>query len=133
MRRVTSYSFLAFVLFLSLAGLTGCNSLISGHSPAEPTVTSFVANPTTVTVGGSTSLTAVFSNGTGVITPGNLTVTSGTPVTVSPTTTTVYTLTVTPSLGTAITQTTTVSIQSSVSVNLSISGPAVTDQLIGMK
>ena len=63
---------------------------------------------------------------------GNLTVTSGTPVSVSPTTTTIYTLTVTPTLGTAITQTTTVSIQSTVSVNESISGPAVTDQILGM-
>jgi hypothetical protein len=97
-----------------------------------PTITSFAASPATIASGTSSSLTAVFANGTGVITPGNLTVTSGTPVSVSPTTTTVYTLTVTPSLGTAITQTATVSIQSSVSVNLSISGPAVTDQLIGM-
>ena len=60
--------------------------------------------------GTSSSLTAVFANGTGVITPGNITVTSGTAVSVSPTTTTIYTLTVTPPLGTAITQTTTVSI-----------------------
>ncbi len=97
-----------------------------------PTITSFGASPATISTGTSSSLTAVFANGTGVITPGNLTVTSGTPVSVSPTTTTIYTLTVTPTLGTAITQTTTVSIQSSVTVNESISGPAVTDQILGM-
>ena len=97
-----------------------------------PTITSFGASPATIAIGTSSSLTAVFANGTGVITPGNLTVTSGTPVSVSPTTTTIYTLTVTPTLGTAITQTTTVSILSTVSVNESSNGPAVTDQLLGM-
>jgi len=97
-----------------------------------PAITSFGASPATIMLGSSSSLTAVFTGGTGVITPGNLTVTSGTPVSVSPTTTTIYTLTVTPTLGTAITQTTTVSIQSSVSVNEAISGPPVTDQLLGM-
>ena len=97
-----------------------------------PTITSFGASPATITSGTSSSLTAVFANGTGVITPGNLSVTSGTPVSVSPTTTTIYTLTVTPTLGTAITQTTTVSIQSTVTVNESSTGPAVTDQILGM-
>lgn len=97
-----------------------------------PTITSFGASPATIATGTSSSLTAVFANGAGVITPGNVTVTSGTPVSVSPTTTTIYTLTVTPTLGTAITQTTTVSIQSTVMVNESSIGPAITDQLIGM-
>ena len=43
-----------------------------------PTISSFVAAPPTITVGGSSMLTAVFANGTGVITPGNIAVTSGT-------------------------------------------------------
>ena len=56
-------------------------------------------------------LTAVFANGTGVITPGNIAVTSGVAVSVSPTATTTYTLTVTPpAVGTAITQTATVTV-----------------------
>jgi hypothetical protein len=97
-----------------------------------PAITSFGASPATISSGTSSSLTAVFANGTGVITPGNITVTSGTAVSVSPTTTTIYTLTVTPPLGTAITQTTTVFISSSVTVNESSSGPAVTDQILGM-
>ncbi|MEI9970196.1 MAG: hypothetical protein WDM87_16855 [Terracidiphilus sp.] len=97
-----------------------------------PMITSFGASPATITSGTSASLTAVFANGTGVITPGNITVTSGTGVSVSPTTTTIYTLTVTPPLGTAITQTTTVYISSSVMVNPSNTGAAISNQLIGM-
>jgi Divergent InlB B-repeat domain len=97
-----------------------------------PTITSFGASPATIALGTSASLTAVFANGTGVVNPGNHTVTSGTALSVSPTTTTIYTLTVTPPLGTAITQTTTVSIQSSVTVNPSNTGAAVTDQILGM-
>jgi hypothetical protein len=97
-----------------------------------PTITSFGASPATIASGSASSLTAVFANGTGVITPGNFTVTSGTPLSVGPTTTTVYTLTVTPPLGTAITQTATVFIQSAVSVNESLGGPAISDQLMGI-
>jgi hypothetical protein len=97
-----------------------------------PTITSFVANPATIAAGASSGLTAVFANGTGVITPGNLSATSGTPVSVSPTVTTIYTLTVTNSAGTAITQTATVTVQTSITVDESSSGPAVTDQLLGM-
>lgn len=96
-------------------------------------ITSFTANPSTIPVGStSTQLTAVFTGGTGVITPGNLSVTSNTPVTVSPTTTTVYTLTVTPSSGTAITQTLTVTLQSGITVNPASPGIAVTNQILGL-
>jgi hypothetical protein len=97
-----------------------------------PTIKTFVANPAAIAAGASSSLTAVFANGTAAITPGNLPATSGTPVSVSPTTTTTYTLTVTPPTGTAITQTATVTVQTSITVNQSSSGPAVTDQLLGM-
>ncbi len=110
MRRVTSYSFLLFAFCLSLAGLTGCNSFSAGHNPGEPTITSFTANPTAVAAGGSTSLTGVFSNGTGVITPGNISVTSGTAVSVSPAQTTTYILTVTNSSGGSAVQTATVTV-----------------------
>ena len=97
-----------------------------------PAITSFVASPLTIAAGASTSLTAVFANGTGVITPGNLAATSGTAVSVSPTVTTIYTLTVTNSAGTAITQTATVTVLTSLTVDESSIGPAVTDQLLGM-
>ena len=99
MRRVTSYSFVSLALCLLLAVLTGCNSFSAGHYPAEPTITSFTANPTAVAAGGTASLTGVFTNGTGVITPGNISVASGKAVSVSPTQTTTYILTVTNSVG----------------------------------
>ena len=97
-----------------------------------PTITSFVANPTTIAVGGTSTLTAVFANGTGAITPGNVSVASGTPVSVSPTTSTTYTLTVTSPTGTAITQTAAVSVATSVAVNQTSTGPAVSNQILGM-
>jgi len=59
-----------------------------------PTITSFAPAAATITAGSSTTLTAVFSNGTGTI-GGVGTVTSGTPVSVTPSATTTYTLTVT--------------------------------------
>jgi hypothetical protein len=118
----------------------------SGTSPATATatvtvnstasITSFGASAANITTGSSTTLTGVFANGTGVITPGNLAVTSGTGVSVSPTTTTTYILTVTPTSGTAVTAATVVTVASatvsSVTVNLASSGPAVTDKLLGV-
>jgi hypothetical protein len=97
-----------------------------------PVITSFTANPTSIVAGNSSSLSASFSGGTGVVTPGSLSITSGTPLTVSPTATTTYTLTVTPTVGTAATQTATVTVNTGVTVNQSSSGPAVTDQILGM-
>jgi hypothetical protein len=103
-----------------------------------PTISSFTANLATVAAGNSSTLAATFTGGTGVITPGNITVTSGSPVSVIPTTTTTYTLTVTPPVGTvnATSQANvTVNAEPSstlVSVNPSNPGLAVTDQLLGM-
>jgi hypothetical protein len=101
-----------------------------------PTITSFGASPTTITTGLSATLTAVFANGTGVITPDNLTATSGVGVTVNPTATTTYTLTVTNASGTAVTATALVTVMgataTTVTVDLASSGPAVTDKLLGM-
>jgi hypothetical protein len=79
-------------------------------NPLAPSITSFTANPTTITAGGSASLTGVFANGTGMVTPGNLSVTSGTAVSVSPTSTTIYTLTVTNSAGVKASITATVTV-----------------------
>jgi hypothetical protein len=109
MNRVASTSFRALALSLFFAVLTGCNSH-SGGSSSAPTITSFAANPTAITAGGSASLTGVFSNGTGVITPGDLTVSSGTAISVTPTATTTYILTVTNSAGVTATQTATVTV-----------------------
>ena len=103
-----------------------------------PLISSFTATPTTVAAGNSASLTADFSGGTGVVTPGNLTVTSGTQVSISPATTTTYILTVAPPVGTLdATSQTTVTVNhgggtTAVSINPSNLGPRVTDQLLGM-
>ncbi len=97
-----------------------------------PAITSFTASPATIGSGGSSTLTGVFANGTGVITPGNLPASSGAGVTVSPTATTTYKLTVTNASETAVTASATVTVDTSVTVDLSSSGPTVTDQLLGM-
>jgi len=111
MKRFTAYVPWVFPLSLCLAGMAGCiNPSAAVLSGTKPSIVSFTANPTSITAGGSTSLTGVFANGTGVITPANLPATSGTPVSASPSVTTTYTLTVTPTSGTAITQTVTVTV-----------------------
>jgi len=79
---------------------------------AAPVITSFTATPTTIVSGSSTTLTPVFSNGTGSVDHGVGAVTSGTGVTVSPTTTTTYTLTVTNGAGTKTTSTVTITVDS---------------------
>jgi hypothetical protein len=111
MNRILAHASLAVALSLGLVGLSGCSGSSGGGTPTPvATITSFVASPTAITAGASVNLTAVFANGTGIITPGNVAVTSGAVVTVSPTATTTYTLTVTPATGTAVTQTVTVTV-----------------------
>jgi hypothetical protein len=124
------------IVSLVLAGLTGCgggsSSTQTPPPPPPASITSFTTSPATIATGSSAALTGVFANGTGVITPGDLPATSGEAVTVSPATSTTYTLTVTPTSGTAVTATASVIIQTSVAVDLGSSGPAVTDKLLGM-
>jgi fibronectin type 3 domain-containing protein len=95
------------------AGATAMQTAIVTVTPGGPGIASFTANPNSITSGGSSNLIGVFSGGTGVITPGNIAVTSGSAANVSPTTTTTYTLTVTPPTGTAVTQAATVSVTTS--------------------
>jgi hypothetical protein len=102
-----------------------------------PTIASFVAGSTTINGGASTTLTGVFANGAGVITPGNISATSGTAVTVTPAATTDYTLTVANTANASVTAAVIVTVKvigapSTVTVDLSSSGPPVTDQLLGM-
>lgn len=66
---------------------------------AAPSITSFDSLASTIALGGSTDLVPVFTNGTGVITPGDIVVSSGDQVSVSPTTTTTYRLAVTNAAG----------------------------------
>ncbi len=106
------------VLTLSLYGLAGCggSSGSTQTTPALPSISSFTANPAGIAAGASSNLTPVFANGTGVITPGNLAVGSGVPVSVTPAATTTYTLTVTPSSGSAVTQVVTVTVTPAASI-----------------
>jgi len=107
------------ILGLSLNLLTGCaNSFHAGTDPADPAIVSFTPNPTAVVAGGAVSLTGVFTNGTGVITPGNLSVTSGTAVSVTPMQTTAYVLTVSNTSGSTVART--------VTVNVTPTAPAIT-------
>lgn len=103
-----------------------------------PVITSFGVDPATVAEGNSANLTATFTGGTGTITPGNISITSGTAISVIPTTTTTYTLTVAPPVGSVnATSQMTVTVNSepsttTVSINPSNPGLAVTNQLLGM-
>jgi hypothetical protein len=78
-----------------------------------PVITSLTADPEIVLTMEESEITAVFTGGTGVLTPGNIPVTSGVPVTVTPALTQEYTLTVSNSIGTGagvVTDTVTVTI-----------------------
>src|SRR5271163_1870590 len=140
MKRPLVLTQLAITLILGLAALTGCGARPSSTQTSDPpppaSITSFSANRTSITNGSTAALTGVFANGTGVITPGNLTAASGVGVTVSPTATTTYTLTATNASGTAVTATAkvtvTATVATTVTVDLASSGPAVTDKLLGM-
>ncbi len=89
-----------FTLLLLLSVFTGCHKS-DPAPPAQPgpLIQSFEANPKAIPPGGSSILTAVFQNGTGVVQPGNLAITSGVPLAVSCETTTTYSLTVTSASG----------------------------------
>src|SRR5580658_1260974 len=125
-----------YTLTVTPTGGTAVTATATVTVNAAPTITSFDASPTTIPTGTSATLTGVFTSGTGVITPGNLTATSGTGVSVSPTMTTTYILTVTDAGGTAVTATAIVTVASTVistvTVDLTSSGPAVTDKLLGV-
>jgi hypothetical protein len=60
----------------------------------SPSISSLIPDSYGIGLGSSTNLTPTFANGTGIITPGNIPVTSGNSITISPTANTTYTLTV---------------------------------------
>jgi N-acetylneuraminic acid mutarotase len=99
----------ALILFLALGCGGGGGGGASVSTPPAVAITSFLASPPMVTLGGAVKLTGVYTSGTGVITPGNLSAANGVPVSVAPVATTDYTLTVTDSTGTA-TKTATVTV-----------------------
>jgi hypothetical protein len=91
-----------------------------------PVITSFTASAATITAGSSTALVPVFSNGTGVINPGAIAVTSGVAVNVTPATTTTFTLTVTNAAGTSATSTAVVTVVAAAPVITSFTAGANT-------
>ena len=107
---------------LLLIAPLACSSGGGGSTPTPvptPTIASFAAGTATITAGGSTQLTASFTNGTGMVTPGNLSITSGTPLSITPATTTAYTLTVTGAAGSSpasVTGTSTVTVVAAPSI-----------------
>jgi len=104
-----------FSLFFAIAVLvfiTGC----TGASPTTPIINSFLANPTTVTVGESSTLSWSVTDATSVTIDnaiGSVALTGATAV--NPTTTTAYTLTATNTAG-SVTATTTVTVSSALTV-----------------
>jgi len=107
-----------------LGGLLGCGGSINGQVSTTPSIASFAPSPATITTGASSSLAAIFTKGTGVITPGNIAVISGTPVSITPSATTTYTLTVTGPTGTVVTSTATVTVVATPSIASFVSSPA---------
>ena len=93
----------AVVVTATRNGVTQIKASSSTHvtAVAAPSITSFDSLASTIALGGSTDLVPVFANGTGVISPGNISVSSGDHVSVAPITTTTYTLTVTNAAGTS--------------------------------
>jgi glucose/arabinose dehydrogenase len=82
----------------------------AGGTAGAPVITSFTAAPAIVTAGSPSTLTGVFSGGTGTVDQGVGNVASGTGVPVSPPATTTYTLTVTGPTGSEATAAATVTV-----------------------
>ena len=104
MKRYDYFKFLVIVLMLIF--MTGCTSIFT--TPSEPVINSFTADPLTITVGESSTLSWNVSDGTSVsIDQGagsSLALSSS--VSVFPTATTTYTLTATNIAGSVTAQTT---------------------------
>ena len=102
-----------FVSFLSLILIPACgdNGGEGDGAGGGPAITDFSAHQATIHWYQVTELSATFTDGTGVITPGNLSITSGGSISVTPPTTTTYTLTVTNSLGATDTRDITVNVK----------------------
>jgi 6-phosphogluconolactonase (cycloisomerase 2 family) len=77
---------------------------------AIPSISLISASPTIVAPGGASTLSYTFAGGPGVLTPGNIPVTSGGTNVVNPAVTTTYTLTITSQSGTTTTDTVTVTV-----------------------
>jgi hypothetical protein len=121
---VTPTATTTYTLTVTNAATTAVTQTTTVTVIPVPAISSLTANPPTITAGGSSSITAVFTGGTGVITPGNITVTSGTAVAVSPAATTQYTLTVSAPGLTSATQNVTVTVVAAPSITSFTAAPA---------
>jgi PKD repeat protein len=85
------------------SGSVTATATITVQAPAPPSISSFTANPTSITTGGSSTLSWTTTGATSIaITPGTFTSTSATgSTTVSPAATTTYTLTASNAAGSA--------------------------------
>lgn len=107
---MTSHPGKMWLLFAAIALLAGCSGGGGGRPPA-PTITSFTAARSTVTAGTGTTLTAVFSGGTGSVSNGVGAISSGVPLSTGNLgTSTTFLLTVTNKAGTAVTRAVTVGV-----------------------
>ena len=90
------------LLALCLGGLlAGCGHGSPGATPG-PAISAFTATPTGLTAGGTASLAYAFTGGNGMIDQGVGAVTSGSATSVTPATSTTYTLTVTDAAGVSV-------------------------------
>ncbi len=95
--------------------------------PGPPVITSFTAGSNAITTGDNTTLTAVFSTGSGtvgIVDKGVGLVTSGAPIGINPVSTTTYTLQVTNSTGGSALATTTVTVVPKAIINSFTASPA---------
>jgi hypothetical protein len=108
----SSAGWVAALFFCVLvSGCGGGGQQSTPTPPSAPAINSFTASVSPIPAGTATSLTAVFTNGTGSVNQSVGTVTSGMPVpTGNLSATTTYTLTVTNSAGISVTQQVTVTV-----------------------
>lgn len=107
----------SLLISLTLIFVTACSG--GGGGTAAPAITSFNSASATISASRSVNLTAVFANGTGSIDNGVGNVTSATPVSATPASTTTYTLTVTNTADTSVTSTVTVTVTPFFTVQIS--------------
>lgn len=110
---MTSHPGKMWLLFTAIALLAGCGDGGGGGGPPAPTITSFTAARSPVTAGTGTTLTAVFSGGTGSVSNGVGAISSGVPLSTGNLgTSTTFLLTVTNKAGATATSTLTVNVVS---------------------
>ena len=101
-----------YTLTVTNAAGTSVTRSVTVTAVPPPVISGFFAGQTPITSGSSTTLTATFGGGTGVVDHGVGTVFSGTPISTGPlTVTTTFSLTVTNAAGTSVTNTVTVTVQ----------------------